>query len=268
MSIKLYEKLLKTYKGAKKERKEIIAKEAGYENSGDYKKFLEDTIENYKILDISEERVEKPTIHIVDILDRSGSMSYMKIDNAVLGINSEIERLKSDNSINYTYSLCGFSDWNKINMEYLLIDINTLNRSILNTTYSSTALYDAIGQTLNKIRNGVNQSDKVLVNIYTDGGENDSKEYKQDTVNNLIKELQEKNFTITFIGTDHDVENIINRINIDRSNTLKYDGSAQGLAHSMTFTSVARSIYSSKVISGEDVSKGFYKEITEKKNGN
>lgn len=265
MSIKLYEKLLKTFKGARKERKEIIAKEAGYEDHNSYKRFLETTIEGYKSLEISEEKVKEiPTIHIVDILDCSTSMRGGKISNALNGINSEIKRLKVDNKINYTYTLCDFGSYIDIRTDFLLLDlvnVGNINREVR----GCTALYDAIGVTCNKIRETINETDKVLVNIYTDGEENDSKRYTQKSISSLIEKLQSENFTITFIGTHQDVKEVIRKINIHESNTLGYDGTAIGLNETMIATSSARSSYSAKVLKGEDVSKDFYKEIIEKK---
>jgi hypothetical protein len=77
----------------------------------------------------------------------------------------------------------------------------------------------------------------------------------------MIEELQKKNYTITFIGTEADTRFVINNLNIDASNTISYDGTAQGLQETMVYTSSARSAYTDKVLKGEDVSKGFYKDF-------
>jgi hypothetical protein len=45
-----------------------------------------------------------------------------------------------------------------------------------------------------------------------------------------VKILENKGFTITFVGTDRDVKNIIRNVKIDESNTLAYNGTGEGLA--------------------------------------
>ena len=77
----------------------------------------------------------------------------------------------------------------------------------------------------------------------------------------MTDKYQKENFTITFIGTDRDVENVISAFKFDRSNTLKYDGSADGLIATMNTTIDAWVAYKNNVLEGKNVTKGFYKNI-------
>jgi len=54
----------------------------------------------------------------------------------------------------------------------------------------------------------------VLVTIFTDGLENASKEYNGELIKKMVDELKQKNWTFTYIGTDHDVEGFARSISI------------------------------------------------------
>lgn len=255
MSKTFYENLLEKFKKANKGRKIKLASQAGFGSAETYKEFLESKI--------SEENYKK-VIHIVDILDCSGSMAGGKIRNAVEGINNGILELKkSTENIDYTYTLCDFSSHDDIQFRYLANSISEV-KSINVRDRGMTALNDAIGSTLTKIETKRLPEDKVLINIYTDGGENDSRLYTINAISKLISAVKEKGVTITFIGTETDTASAIKNYGIDNSNTLSYDGSSEGLFKTMSATQSARASYSSKVSKGQDVKTGFYKNITKK----
>lgn len=200
-----------------------------------------------------------PTIHVVDVLDASGSMHGAKITAAIKGINIGIKSLQEDKAkVNYRYTLCDFSD------DVIFRHVSTLIKdvsTIKGETRGSTALYDAIGQSIRKTNIMVKPGDKVLVNIYTDGQENSSKEFRAKEISELISTLSGEGWTFTFIGTEADVKYAQSNLKFHSSNTLVYDGTAKGLEMSFMSNNVARSAYSKKVEKGEDVSTGFYKDI-------
>lgn len=267
MSEQLFQDLLASLKRSNKERKLKLAEKAGFKTIEEYKMYLEGQIAGKPEKTVVKKTTKKketvkPTIHIVDIIDCSGSMSGSKIRNAIRGINNGIQELKKDDKVNYTYTLCNFSGAHDIDFKYLNTSLDEVDPVYFHDR-GMTALYDAIGITLDKVKNEVLKGEKVLVNIYTDGGENGSYSYNSTKVSEMIEALKE-NFTVTFIGTDADVDNVISRLKIDESNTLKYDGSADGLAKGMQVNSVARSFYSASVAKGEDVSIGFYKNVIKK----
>ena len=76
---------------------------------------------------------------------------------------------------------------------------------------------------INKLRNAlaVQNNYNVLVTILTDGEENASREHSAFDIKNLIDELKLKNWTFTYIGTDHDVEKIALSLSI--TNTLVFE---------------------------------------------
>ena len=271
MSNALFESLLQDLTKANKARKLKLAQKAGFQTAEDYRDHLKDLIAGGTGLQpnlqpqpdtvAAPTPTVKPTIHVVDIIDCSASMSGSKIKNAVKGINAGVKKLKSENDINYTYTICDFSCHNDINYKHVLTKISQVQH-INFTDRGNTALRDAIGKTLNLIKEKVkDNTEKVLVNIYTDGEEIGSQVYSDGQIAALIETLRKENFTITFVGTNSDVNRVVKAYKLHESNTLKYDGSAKGLEVILDSTSIARSSFKSKVLRGEDVTMGFYKDV-------
>lgn len=207
---------------------------------------------------------EKPLIHIVDIIDCSGSMSGTKIQAANKGIFAGLDKLKEDKDVNYTYMICDFSYHFDIKVQkFSCLEDVDLSKF---TPRGATALYDAIGKVFGELgkTDYVKKGDKVLINIYTDGAENDSKDFSAKDIAKLIEETKDKGYTVTFIGTEHDVHLVTRNLKVDITNTLAYDGTGAGLDKALATNSVARSSYSKKVSAGEDVSLGFYKDLNTK----
>lgn len=257
----------------KKMNKEARLKKAiklGYNSSEDYIAFLEGNSKGPQVKPTLKESAkkkasttkptEKPTIHVVDIIDCSSSMSGAKIKSAVQAVNKGINQLKVDTVANYKYTLCNFSYNSKVNILPLGSPVSDIS-SVYFKADGMTALYDAIGSTLQKVHAIKSKDEKALVNIYTDGGENDSKKFTANDIAKLINSYKEQGFTVTFIGTPQDTKNVISLLKIDESNTLTYDGSAQGLEKSMNQTLTSREVYAESVAAGEDVSRGFYKKL-------
>jgi hypothetical protein len=91
-----------------------------------------------------------------------------------------------------------------------------------------TALYDAMGLSLNALRKRAADEDKVLVTVVTDGYENASREYSGKAVKALVEELKEKGWVFAYIGANHDVEAAATSIAIE--NTMSFDATASGVA--------------------------------------
>jgi hypothetical protein len=176
-----------------------------------------------------------------------------------MGINRGIKELKEDkNNVTYTYTLCDFSD----DIRFLhTTDPLTVVTEYRGVTRGSTALYDAIGDSIAKVSPVKKDADVVLVNIYTDGQENSSRRYNAQKIATLIEELGSLGWTFTFIGTVEDVKYAQRNLKFHDSNTLIHDNTERGMESAFMTNSVSRSSYSSKVAAGEDVSKGFYKDI-------
>jgi len=256
--------LLTSFIKLNKAAREKKANREGYPSAAAYIHFLS-TNEAPKIEVKVKVKVGKkpgasvPVIHIVDILDKSGSMQGGKIKAANNGINASLRDLKQG-AVKYTYTLCAFSSHNKIEFPHVMNDPEKVCEININVD-GYTALWDAIGKTFSKLSAYFRKGDKVLMNIYTDGGENDSMEYRATEISQMIEDRAKHGWTVTFIGTEQDVKFVNQQVKIDISNTHVYDGTAQGLEKGLAKTRSARTAYAANVVAGNDVSVGFYKNI-------
>lgn len=197
----------------------------------------------------------KPTIHILHLLDISGSMSGKKLSAAKEGMISELNLLSFDSSVNYVYSVITFSGWqaiktiiNKVQLTPNPGDLYDIINGIKAT--DMTAMYDAIGANLPTYIEYASSNTKVLVKIFTDGHDNDSRMYNSNTVRDMIETANTKGVIVTFVGTDTDVLNVQTRLNIKKGNTLAYDGTGAGLKRSYDIANQATVLYSKSVVDG------------------
>lgn len=208
---------------------------------------------------VKESKTEtKPTIHIIHILDGSGSMRGAKFQSALEGMQEEVNTLKKQNDVNYTYSVIEFDSNTRIKTVYKKASLEEFDINSRNFFKPSdcTALYDAIGVTLYNFDAG--SDDRVLVKIFTDGGENDSVKYDSKSVRELIEAKEALGWTITFVGTHNDVNRVIQNIRIKKGNTLGYDGTARGLTTAYTQSIQATVMYSKAVVDGTDDNTSFF----------
>lgn len=200
-----------------------------------------------------------PTIHIIHILDGSASMSGARFQAAKEGMHEELTAIKEEkDKVNYTYSVVEFDYSERIKIALDKGDPKkvTINDIELFAPSGMTALYDAIGKTLSDFK--YKKEDKVIVKIFTDGGENNSKNFSGSKVKELIQSKEKEGWVITFVGTPQDTKNIINNLGVNMSNTLTYDGSAEGLRSAYTVSNMSRQSYAKSVIKGDATNTNFF----------
>jgi len=199
---------------ANKQRKEVLAQREGltveflknyFKTKNEYP--FEDAkqkVDNYlqKVDDYLQKSNKKtkvkdiPTIHIVNIVDRSGSMddgftkgdSDSKIFAANEMVKSDIEKVLNTKDVNYTYTLRTFHTVVD-NYTYRLSKTPKFKKIV---TDNMTALYDAVGMTLNDLKD-IPENEKIIVSIITDGKNNHSIVYSANDVSKLIEELKSDN---------------------------------------------------------------------------
>ena len=108
-----------------------------------------------------------------------------------------------------------------------------------------TALYDAMGMSLNALRPKVAETDKVLVTVVTDGYENASKEYDGKAIKSLVDELKAKGWVFAYIGANQDVEKVAATISI--TNVMNFEATHQGTMMMSTKLNTARSRFFDRV---------------------
>lgn len=262
---KVKEKLLEDFKRSNKTRKLTLAKRYGFGSPEEYLAYLnqsavfpEPNIQKVVI---------KPTIHNVVLLDATGSMRGNKYDNAQLGINKELEWLKAQTDVNYTETIIEFieaKEYNgsavKTNPIAILKSPEDVQLKFYGAHGSDTPLYKSVLDIIEEVSSQIKDTDKVLLKVYTDGGNNSLSSF-QTKCKNKIKEVQGKNFTVTFVGTKSDLASIQKNLELEASNCLEIENTGKGFETAFETSFISTQTYAKKVIAGEDVSIGFYKSI-------
>lgn len=221
---------------------------------------------------------KKPTIHNVNLLDRSYSMKGGKYENAIAGINEEQGILKVDNTVNYLQTIIEFdSEPNFRSNAATYIEpviaqpINTCTPINGVGARGNTPLYEAIGYTIRKLLTLKKLEDRVLLKIFTDGEENNSRgEFDPHhegakKLYNLIQDVQDNHkFTVTFMGTRQDTETVIRKLGIERGNTLVHDNTSRGVKMSYARAAGQTMDFAEEVATtGVDTVSNFYSKTVE-----
>lgn len=173
----------------------------------------------------------KTKIFNLIIIDESGSMHSIK-KAAIDSVNETIQTIRSaqkrHESQEHYVSLVTFND--DVKSVYECVPADDVKELTAETYQPAccTALYDAMGISLNALRKTVAEDDKVLVTVVTDGYENSSKEYSGVAIKALVDELKEKGWVFAYIGANQDVEAVAATISI--TNTLKFEATGKGTA--------------------------------------
>lgn len=152
---------------------------------------------------------------IVIILDESGSMMPIKND-MIKSINSMLTEQKQVKDRPATFTFVKFSDnINRVIKNKPIEGISLLEDKDYNPQ-GSTALYDAIGDTINWFRN----EKDVLMCVVTDGEENASRKYDKYTINDMI-ERKKRNDKWSFVYLSSDLKTKLQGDNIGISRSAQ-----------------------------------------------
>jgi uncharacterized protein YegL len=155
------------------------------------------------------------------IIDESGSM-FGIADQVRNGFNEYVEELgKEEGVILLTLTKFNTSTDTPVSLTPLA-DVPRLTTENYMPS-GSTALYDAIADTIAAVEKSVDANTKVITVIMTDGQENASVENTEKQVNTLIKaKTGEGNWTFVFLGADQDAWAQAQGLGIARGNTISY----------------------------------------------
>jgi uncharacterized protein YegL len=177
---------------------------------------------------------------IICILDRSGSMADKGIIvEAINGFNNFLdEQKKLKDKATITVAL--FDD--QYQLLYDDVDIQKVEKITKDTwtPRGMTALYDAIGKTINtvkanRVKLGSEKADKVLVCIVTDGLENASHEYTRDAIKNLIQDCEKEDWNFIYLAANQDAFAVGSTFGVSFGNTYTFTADAVG-AQNMSMT--------------------------------
>ena len=186
------------------------------------------------------------TTHIGIVQDRSGSMSSLT-HSTIDGFNEYVNGLrkgaKEDERLDYRLTLVQFDD--EIITRYE--DLELKNVKDLNTdTYQTrgvTALYDAIGTTIEQIESYVKDGDDAIIVIMTDGYENASQKFNKDRIKSMVKDKEKRDWQFVFLGAGIDAMAEGAGIGIAKGNTMSYGktaGATRGTYYNLSAATNAR----------------------------
>ena len=171
----------------------------------------------------------KTRIFNLIIIDESGSMQSIK-KQAIDSVNETIQTIcsaqKKHEDQEHYVSLVTFNDDVKTVHDCVPVSEVTELTSETYQPACCTALYDAMGLSVNALRKKVADVDKVLVTVVTDGYENASKEYSGKAIKALVDELKTKGWVFAYIGANQDVEAVAASISI--TNTMNFEATCVG----------------------------------------
>ena len=186
--------------------------------------------------------------YVVLVVDESSSMSSLK-DSTISAFNEQLNSLKTvgseikKNVIFVTFN----SDVEWPVFDKPLEELNELNDDSY-CPNGMTAMYDAIGLTVNKMHKELkdvrNENVSVLFTVLTDGFENASRSCKKEDISSLVTELTKTGrWTFSVLGANIDLNKMSDELKIAKSNMIRYKASSLGVARGLTASSAGYAKY-------------------------
>lgn len=137
------------------------------------------------------------------VLDRSGSMANAW-DDTLGGLNQYVSTLAKDKEVDATITLTVF-DTGSIDTIRSTVSAKKFEKVTDKEVHprGGTPLFDAVGQSINAMRDRLPRHRKALV-VMTDGHENSSQEHTVASIKALIERCQKDDWLVTYLGADHD----------------------------------------------------------------
>ncbi len=168
--------------------------------------------------------MKKGKSEVIIVIDRSGSMQSIKTDIEG-GLKTFIDKQKLEQGECFV-SLYSFDDTTEKVFECK--DIKEV-KQILVEPRGSTALFDALGKAINEVGERLNKTDEserpevVIFLALTDGGENASKEFKNDQIKEMIKTQETVfNWKFVYLGANQDAFASGQRYGFSGSTSMTY----------------------------------------------
>ena len=182
-------------------------------------------------------------------LDESGSMSAIE-KQAVGGVNETLQTISNAQREHAEQQhFVSFVTFNTNGIRTVMDRKEVeADKTLKWTDYqpdACTPLFDAMGQSINKLKNHVKDDDVVLVTIITDGMENASREYDGRAIKKLVSDMKERGWVFAYIGTNQDVDAVADSMGI--RSRMNYEYSQTGAEEMFNVEHCRRSVFYSKL---------------------
>ena len=178
----------------------------------------------------------KNLTEVVFILDRSGSMSGME-DDTIGGFNSMIDKQNKAEGEALVSTILFDHDTEVIHDRVPLKEIKKMTERDY-WTRGSTALLDAIGKSINHIKNihkyarEEDRPDRTLFCITTDGMENSSVIYSYQEIKKMVEAQKELGWEFLFLGANIDAIETAGHLGISRNRAANFHQDHAGISQS------------------------------------
>lgn len=172
--------------------------------------------------------------HLAVVLDRSGSMESVRADT-IGGFNQMLaDQKKAPGTASFL--LARFDHEYEIEEHADIANMKSLDMTTF-VPRGMTALYDAIGRTINATEKHAKAGKKIIIVIQTDGHENASREFTGDKVREMIGAKRKDGWEFLFLGANIDAMAAGSKLNISASNTMSYASNSVGTTSAFASTS-------------------------------
>jgi len=177
---------------------------------------------------------QKQKVLVNFVQDRSGSMEE-QWEETLNGFKVFVENLQRDEAVDYKFSLTTFDTLVETPVVAAAIAKVDRDQLRLHGPRGGTALYDAVGMTIEATDKNRAGADKIICVIVTDGFENSSREWTKELLNKAIDEkIKAGDWTFTYLGTQPETWDDAAAIGLTRGATAGYvPGQAAAMYSSM-----------------------------------
>lgn len=184
------------------------------------------------------------TLHVVSILDRSGSMAgtQSEVIGAYNAFIEDQKKIAKDKDVKIKTTLILFDNQYEEVYSKVPVELTPELTSDVYYTRGMTAYFDAIGKTIATF----DDKKKVIFFIETDGMENASREYNASGIKTLVEKKKADGWDFNFVGADLDttqVQNMAGILGIDASKTAAFNKTHDGYAARNTMFASATMSY-------------------------
>jgi len=193
------------------------------------------------------------------IQDRSGSMQSVW-QETLSGFRVFVNNLRQkgpQEGVEYLFSLTTFDTL--VETPVIAQPIASVDPDILakHGPRGSTALYDAVGITIQNTDEHRHDAEKIIVVVVTDGHENSSREWTKDRLHSAVDaKLNAGNWTFTYLGTQPETWDDAQAFGVSRGSTGSYRPGMSVPAYAAVAGSVHR-LSSSRLSSSRDLIRDF-----------